>query len=443
MSTAEGQTLPMFTNQGTPLLMLMDGHAMVHRSFHAISVQGHLTVSATGEDTTAIVGFANTFLRALQDWKPTYCAIAFDTSAPTFRHIQFEQYKAQRASMPPELRPQFDRVKQLMAGFGVPIFECEGYEADDIIGTLSRQAEEQGIDTIILTGDRDTFQLISAGVRVDLSYSIQNRKVYDEVELAARYSGLTAAQQPDFKALLGDTSDNIPGVPKVGEKRAIGLLTEFGDLEGVSANLEQVKPPSVKLALEENRERAFENRVLMTIDRNTPVELDPEASRFGVYDRTSVVDLLTELEMFNVIQRLPPSVAGGSTTPDAPTAAPPRDPSGDYQAVQSEEQLEAALTLSSVSHTVNTSFLERFNGTDRHRNSRKSRKTYRFSKDWELHNASTYFISYAYNFCWPVHSLRQPRGDGRYRPRSPGMAAGLTDHVWTLKEGLSFPAKIL
>ena len=161
MSTAEGQTLPMFTNQGTPLLMLMDGHAMVHRSFHAISAQGHLTVSSTGEDPTAIVGFANTFLRALQDWKPTYCAIAFDTSAPTFRHIQFEQYKAQRASMPPELRPQFDRVKQLMAGFGVPIFECEGYEADDIIGTLSRQAEEQGIDTIILTGDRDTFQLIS------------------------------------------------------------------------------------------------------------------------------------------------------------------------------------------------------------------------------------------------------------------------------------------
>ncbi len=109
----------------------------------------------------------------------------------------------------------------------------------------------------------------------------------------------------------------------------------------------------------------------------------------------------------------------------------------------SQEQLQAALTLSSVSHTVNTSFLERFNGTDRHRNSRKSRKTYRFSKDWEHHNASTYFISYAYNFCWPVHSLRQPRGDGRYRPRSPGMAAGLTDHVWTLKEGLSFPAKIL
>ena len=347
MSPNEGQTLPMFANEGTPhgppLLMLMDGHAMVHRAYRAISAQGPLTVSATGEDTSGVVGFANTFLRALQDWKPTYCAIAFDTSAPTFRHVRFVEYKAQRSAMPEELRPQFGRVKQLMTGFGVPIFECEGFEADDVIGTLARQAEEQGIDTIILTGDRDTFQLITPKIRVDLSYSIQNRTVYDEAELEARYSGLTAAQQPDFKALLGDSSDNIPGVPKVGEKRAIGLLSEFHDLEGVFANLELVKPPSVKKSLEENQDRAFENRFLMTIDRNSPVELDPEASKFGEYDRTAVVDLLTELEMFNVINRLPPSIAGGMVAPDAPTATPQREPTGDYQAVQTKDQLEALI----------------------------------------------------------------------------------------------------
>jgi DNA polymerase-1 len=331
------------TPQGSPLLMLMDGHAMVHRAFRAISAQGPLTVSATGEDTSGVVGFANTFLRALQDWKPTYCAIAFDLSAPTFRHLRFEEYKAQRPSMPAELRPQFGRVKQLMAGFGVPIFECEGFEADDIIGTLARQAEEQGIDTVILTGDRDTFQLITPKVRVDLSSSIQNRTVYDEAELEARYSGLTAAQQPDFKSLLGDTSDNIPGVPGVGEKRAIELLTEFHDLEGIYANLDQIKRPSTKKALEENRDRAFENRFLMTIDRNSPVELDAEASKFGEYDRTAVVDLLNELEMFNVINRLPPSVAGGVVAPDAPAAVQQREPAGDYQAVQTEEQLEALI----------------------------------------------------------------------------------------------------
>jgi len=241
------------------------------------------------------------------------------------------------------LRPQFGRVKQLMAGFGVPIFECEGFEADDIIGTLARQAEEQGIDTVILTGDRDTFQLITPKVRVDLSSSIQNRTVYDEAELESRYSGLTAAQQPDFKSLLGDTSDNIPGVPGVGEKRAIELLTEFHDLEGIYANLDQIKRPSTKKALEESRDRAFENRFLMTIDRNSPVELDPDTSKFGEYDRAAVVDLLNELEMFNVINRLPPSVAGGMVALDAPAVVQQRGPTGDYQAVQTEDQLEALI----------------------------------------------------------------------------------------------------
>ena len=163
MAATENQTLPLFSDRETPLLMVMDGHAMVHRSFHAISVQRHLSISATGEDITGVYGFTNVFLRALQDWKPTYCAITFDTSAPTFRHQRFEEYKAQREPTPPELLTQFDRVKQVMEGFSVPIFELDGYEADDIIGTLSRQAESHGIDTIILTGDRDTFQLVSPG----------------------------------------------------------------------------------------------------------------------------------------------------------------------------------------------------------------------------------------------------------------------------------------
>ena len=250
-------SMPLFPQERQPLLMIMDGHAMVHRSFRAISTQRNLTSSVTGEDTTGVYGFTNVFLRALQEWNPAYCAIAFDTSAPTFRHLQFEEYKAQRPPSPPELRPQFDRVKQLMASFGVPVFELEGWEADDVIGTLTKQAEEAGVDSVVLTGDRDTFQLISPRVRVDLASSIQDRRVYDETELAERYSGLTAAQQPDFKALVGDSSDNIPGVPKVGEKRAAALLGEYGSLEGIYENLEAVKPPSVKTALGENRERAL------------------------------------------------------------------------------------------------------------------------------------------------------------------------------------------
>ena len=335
-------SMPLFAPERQPLLMIMDGHAMVHRSFRAISQQRNLTSSATGEDTTGVFGFTNVFLRALQEWNPAYCAIAFDTSAPTFRHLQFEEYKAQRQPTPPELRPQFDRVKQLMAAFGVPVFELEGWEADDVIGTLTRQAEESGVDSVILTGDRDTFQLISPRVRVDLASSIQDRRVYNETELAERYSGLTALQQPDFKALVGDTSDNIPGVPKVGEKRAATLLGEYGSLEGIYENLEVVKPPSVKTALGENRDRAFENRRLMTIDREAPVSLDLERCRFWQYDRRDVVALLTELEFFTVVSRIPHP--DGSDVAGAESNAKP-DVDTDYTVVQSVDQLDSMIAV--------------------------------------------------------------------------------------------------
>ena len=346
MASNQGATLPLFGRQTEPLLMLMDGHAMVHRSFHAISVRGHLTVSATGEVVTGAYGFTNVFLRALQEWNPTYCAIAFDTPAPTFRHLRFEEYKAQREPSPPELRHQFVRVKQLMQSFGVPIFEVDGFEADDVIGTLAHQAEAQGIDTVILTGDRDTFQLITPRVRIDLSYSIQDRRVYNEAELAERYSGLTAAQQPDFKSLLGDSSDNIPGVPRIGEKRGIGLLTQFHDLEGIYEHLEEVRPPSVRKSLEENRERAFENRILTTISREAPVELELPVCRFGQFDRKDVVDLLTEMEFFSVISRVPAPGGVDASATETPSVEDERDRGSadtQYETVQTEEQLAAMI----------------------------------------------------------------------------------------------------
>ncbi len=345
MARVQDATLPLFSPaEEKPLLLLMDGHAMVHRSFRAISTQRHLTVSSTGEDVTGVYGFVNVFLRALQDWQPSHYAIAFDTPAPTFRHERFAAYKAQREPSPPELRHQFQRVKELMQAFSVPIYAVDGYEADDVIGTLCRQAEEQGLDAVILTGDRDTFQLISPRVRVDLSYSIQDRKVYDEKELAERYSGLTAAQQPDFKSLLGDASDNIPGVPRIGEKRAVGLLNDYHDLEGIYEHLDQVKPPSVRQSLAENKDLAFENRILTTISRGAPVELTLDAARSGRFDRQRVVNLLTELEFFSVIPRLPaPALeiaraAGAPAISRAGSATPT-----DYITVQTEEQLENML----------------------------------------------------------------------------------------------------
>ena len=173
MSTAPSQS----QFDSDPLLLLMDGHALVHRAWHAI--REPLNVRATGEDVRAIFGFLNIFLKTLNDRRPTHVAIAFDVSAPTFRHETYTEYKAHRPPTPPELRPQFDHVKSLMSAFRVPVFEQAGYEADDVLGTLCRQAEEQGIETLVLTGDTDTFQLVSSHVSILLSHAVGKRTVYD------------------------------------------------------------------------------------------------------------------------------------------------------------------------------------------------------------------------------------------------------------------------
>ena len=335
----------MLSARERPLLVIIDGHAMVHRSWHAISIRQHLSVSKTGEDVTAVFGFSNTFIKAIEEWAPTHCAIAFDLPTPTFRHLRFPEYKAQRPESPPELRAQFHRIKQLMEAFRVPIFEMEGFEADDVIGSLCRKAEEQRIETVILTGDTDTFQLVSPWVRVALHYSIQDRKVYDENEVRSRYGGLTPAQQSDLKALKGDTSDNIPGVPGIGDKTAVKLLVEHGgSLEDIYANIDKVKPPKVREALLANRERAFEGRVLTTIVRDVPVELDLEECRFWRYNREDIVNLFRELEFFRIVSRVPEPTEG--TWPAEKVDIPKivkKPPSEAYHSVDNREKLDEML----------------------------------------------------------------------------------------------------
>ena len=333
-----------------PLFLLIDGHAMVHRSFRAISGNRSLTVSGTGQDVTGVYGFASVFLRAISEWQPTHVAVAFDTPQPTFRHLRFPEYKAQRPPSPPELRGQFDQVKELMTAFAVPVYELPGFEADDIIGALSRQAEASGVDTVILTGDRDTFQLISPRVRVDLASSGDRGSVVDETALAQRYGGLTAAQQPDYKALVGDKSDNIPGIPGVGDKTAINLLTGCGNLEGIYQSLDEVKQKRVHNSLAENREAAFEYRFLTTIDRNAPATLDLDACQFGQYRRGDVVALMTTLEFHSLVGRVPspdvpwPAAAPGrrpadSDAPDADAGAA----APDYRIVAARPDLDAMI----------------------------------------------------------------------------------------------------
>ena len=328
----------------TPLLMLMDGHAMVHRAWHGI--QTPLTLSKTNEDVRGVYAFANTFIKAIQEWEPTHCAIAFDMSAPTFRHLQYPEYKAQRPETPDGLRAQFPWVRRLMEVFKIPIFEQEEFEADDILGTLCRQATEQGMETIILTGDTDTLQLVSPSVRVVLSRGIQDRAIYDEVAVMERYGGLGPEQQPDVKALEGDTSDNIPGAPGVGRKTAVKLIQDFGSIQGIYSDIDSVAPPRIQKILASHEAEVRQGLELTTIVTSVPVTLDPEACRFWRYDREQVVDLLRDLEFRSIVSRVPEGVAGegrpsqGVLMEDEVVAAE----KGEYSTVYDIDHLEAVIS---------------------------------------------------------------------------------------------------
>ncbi|MEE8443384.1 MAG: 5'-3' exonuclease H3TH domain-containing protein, partial [Dehalococcoidia bacterium] len=281
---------------------------MVHRAFHAI--QQPMTLRSTGEEVRGVYGFANTFLKVLADWNPAHCAIAFDMRAPTFRHLKYKEYKAHRPEAPPELYAQFPKVRQLMEAFEVPIYEMEGFEADDILGTLSRLAAEQELETIILTGDTDTLQLVSPWVRVLLQHSVQKREIYDVNAVRERYGGLGPTQQPDIKGLQGDPSDNIPGVPGIGTKTAVKLIQEFGSIEELYQNLDSVTPPRIQELLREHREQAFQGKELTTIFNEMDIELDLEAMRFGGFDREKVLATFREFEFSRMVDRIP-----GATVP--------------------------------------------------------------------------------------------------------------------------------
>ena len=293
-----------------PLLVLLDGHAMVYRAFYAI--QTPMTVRTTGEEVRGVYGFLNTFLRNLSDLNPTHCAISFDLSGPTFRHEEYDEYKAQRPPMPPELRQQVERVREIMRAFRIPIFEREGYEADDVLGTLCRRAEEQGVDTIVLTGDTDELQLVSDRVRVLLSYSVQRTTMYDVDKVKERYGGLGPEVVADIKALQGDTTDNIPGVPGVGAKTAIKLLTQFGSVEGLIDRLDEVKPPRTQQSIRDHVKELRRGKFLTTIVRDMDIDLDLDNMRLWDYDRAEVLEKLKELEFFSIVSRIPEPQGDGA-----------------------------------------------------------------------------------------------------------------------------------
>ncbi len=285
-----------------PLLVLFDGNALVHRAYHALPP---LTVSKTGEMVGAIYGFALILLKTISELKPSHYAIAFDKKAPTFRHLMFDQYKAQRPPTPDELVNQLGRVRQLVEAFSIPIFELDGYEADDVLGTLSQQASCQGIDSIIVTGDADAMQLVSPKVKVFTPRrTFGDTVLYDEAAVSQKY-GIKPEHIADLKGLKGDPSDNIPGVPGIGEKTAVRLIQQFGTIEEIYAHIDEVTPPKLQALLRENEAIARQSKELATIVTQTPVTLNLDDCQISHYDRHQVAELFRELEFLSLLPKLP------------------------------------------------------------------------------------------------------------------------------------------
>ncbi|HUV76206.1 MAG TPA: DNA polymerase I [Dehalococcoidales bacterium] len=328
-----------------PLLVLFDGNALIHRAFHAMPP---LTVRKTGEVVSAVYGFALMLLKVVSELKPSHYAIAFDRKAPTFRHQLYDQYKAQRPPTPDELVNQIGRVRQLVEAFCIPIFELDGYEADDVLGTLSHQSSQQGIDTIIVTGDADTMQLVSPRVKVlypKPGRSFSDTMLYDEAAVSDKY-GVSPEHIADLKGLAGDPSDNIPGVPGIGKQTAAKLIQQFGSMEQIYARIDEVTPPRVQAMLRENEAIARQSKTLATIVIQTPVSLNLTDCRISQYDRHQVTELLRELEFTSLLPRLPGLEVGEITLETEFKTKPPQ---GDYHTIINTPALDKLLNrLSAV-----------------------------------------------------------------------------------------------
>jgi DNA polymerase-1 len=286
-------------------LFLIDGHALAYRTYFALSRIGDSSrwITKTGEPTAGTYGFISVLLRLLEQEMPEYLAISFDTGR-TFRDDLFPEYKATRDKMPDDLRFQIDRIRQLIDAFGIPILEADGFEADDVLGTVARQAAEQGVRVFILTGDRDLLQLADENILIRLAGRKLSEAVdYDPVEVEARF-GIAPSQLIDYKALIGDPSDNIPGVRGVGKKTAVKLLLEYKTLDGIFANLNEI-PTRFRNKLEVGREDAYLSQKLGKIVTEVPITFDLDTCRAQGYDRDRVIDLFRELEFHTLLSRIP------------------------------------------------------------------------------------------------------------------------------------------
>ena len=279
-------------------LLVVDGNSILNRAFYGI----RLLTNTKGMYTNAVYGMIMTISRQVETLKPDYCAVAFDLKAPTFRHTMYDGYKANRSGMPEELAVQLPYAKDCMRALGFSVLSMEGYEADDILGTLSAQAENEGVQAYVLTGDRDSLQLIGDRTTVLLVKTKETLSV-DEHTFGEMY-GVASRQFVDVKALMGDSSDNIPGVAGIGEKTALKLISEFGDLDSLYARYEEsALSPSLKQKLQNGKEQAYLSRTLATICREVPLSTTLVDYAYEGIRHQELYSLFTELEFHALIQK--------------------------------------------------------------------------------------------------------------------------------------------
>ncbi len=292
--------------------ILIDGSGLIYRGFYAVPP---FIKSPTGVQTNAVFGFTNILLSLLSVRTPTYMAVAFDKKGPTFRHKEYKEYKATRVKAPQELYDQIPLVKEMVKTFGIPSFEVEGFEADDILATIVKLLPKSGNETLIATGDFDMFQI--ATEHVSMLYPAKSFKeavVLAPKDIQAKY-GITPGQIPDYKGLAGDHSDNIPGVRGIGEKGAVDLLQKYSTLENIYQHLSELSD-SLRKKLEESKENAFMSKRLATLDDNVPLDFSLNECRVKHFDVDALRQAFSELG-FKSLQKRLDELYGTKTTQGA------------------------------------------------------------------------------------------------------------------------------
>ncbi len=288
-------------------IIIIDGNSLINRAYYALQ---RPMITKSGLYTQGVYGFLNMLNKIKTDYKPDYITVAFDRKAPTFRHLEYAEYKAGRKKMPPELAMQMPLLKEVLAAMNVKMLEIDGFEADDIIGTVAKKAEAQGFEPMIITGDKDELQLATEKTKVLITKKgISEFELYDEAAMLEKY-GFTPEQFIDFKGLMGDASDNIPGIPGVGEKTALKLVQEYGSVANLIANVDQITRKSLKEKIEENAQLAIMSRRLATINTEVPIEINFDEFKSEDPDYDALIELYIKLEFNSFLKKLQPQQIG-------------------------------------------------------------------------------------------------------------------------------------